>query len=64
MTDVFFKLNYFKTKISTILKRHCCHRNDSRVTFVKEFQVFITMLYYIKKAFFAFKQVIIFQTYG
>ena len=36
--DVLFELNYFKAKISAILKRHCC--NGSCATFVKEFELF------------------------
>ena len=28
-TDLIFKLNNFKSKISAILKRHCCYSNGS-----------------------------------
>jgi hypothetical protein len=27
VTYVVYELNYFKAKISAILKRHCCHSN-------------------------------------
>ena len=37
VTDVVYELNYFKAKISAILKRHCCHSNGSSVTFVQKF---------------------------
>ncbi len=33
VTELVFKLNYFKGKISAILKRHCCHSNHSHANF-------------------------------
>ena len=40
VTELVFDLNCSKVKISTILKRHCCHSNSSYVTFVKESKLF------------------------
>ena len=37
VTELVFQLNYFKGKISAILKRHCCHSNDSYVSFPQNF---------------------------
>jgi hypothetical protein len=60
VTDVVYALNYFKAKISTIMKRHCCHCNGICVTFMK-----IDMLFYISKMLFVFRQqVILVQKYG
>jgi hypothetical protein len=54
VTDVVYALNYFKAKISTIMKRHCCHCNGICVTFMK-----IDMLFYISKMLFVFRQQVI-----
>jgi hypothetical protein len=40
VTDVVYELNYFKSKISAILKHHCCHSNGSCVTFVNSLYVY------------------------
>ena len=56
VTDVIFELNYFKAKISAYLKRHCCHSNDSCLTFVKKIQALQTV-FYISVIFFVFQKV-------
>jgi hypothetical protein len=57
VTDVIFEsMNNFKAKISAYLKRHCCHSNDSCLTFVKKIQALQT-LFYISKIFFAFQKI-------
>ena len=56
VTDVIFELmNYFKAKISAYLKRHCCHSNDSCLTFVKKIQA-LQMVFYISEIFFVFQK--------
>ena len=35
VTELVFQLNYFKGKISAILKSQFCHSNDSYVSFFK-----------------------------
>jgi hypothetical protein len=41
----FSSLNYFKAKISAILKRYCCHSNGSCETFVKKSNLLDVVLY-------------------
>jgi hypothetical protein len=56
VTDVIFEsMNNFKAKISAYLKRHCCHSNDSCLTFVKEIQALQTV-FYISEIFFVFQK--------
>jgi hypothetical protein len=37
VTNVVHQINYFKTKISSILKRHCCNTNGSCVILVQKY---------------------------
>ena len=48
MIDLIFELNYFKPKISAFLKRYCCHRNGSRLTFVRNLNPLDAVIYLSK----------------
>ena len=39
VTELIFQLNYFKRKISAILKRHCYHSNDSYISFLHKLYI-------------------------
>ncbi len=42
VTELVFQLNYFKRKISAILKRHCCHEHCQNI---ERCQNIVAMLY-------------------